>query len=136
MSAPHILLIEDDPTETFLAVRTLKKIDPAIQVTALHDGAEFTDYLSSQSTSHVTLALMDLHMPRMSGLAFMKGIRTRDQELSFPIVVFSSSEDPEEVSNAYELGVSGFVTKPNKPSDYREALRNIVNFWVSTNRLT
>jgi len=54
--------------------------------------------------------------------------------LRFPIVMFSSSEDQEEIDKAYELGASAFVNKPTAPKAYRGAMEHIVNFWLTINR--
>ena len=135
MSAHHLLLIEDDAAEGHLAVRSLKKISADIQVTHLSNGIEFLDYVSDDTNHPVDLALMDLHMPGMGGLEFMQKLRSQGTRLRFPVVVFSSSENPEEVRQAYELGVSAFVTKPVDTVRYRQSLRNIVAFWLRTNRL-
>ncbi|MCP9235946.1 response regulator [Lewinella sp. JB7] len=135
MSTHRILLIEDDATEATLARRTLNKIDPTIEVIRLQDGAHFLEYYADhQPNEDVSLAIMDLHMPRLSGLQVLESLQEGGSRPAFPIVMFSSSEDSREVSRAYELGGSAFVTKPTSGSRYREVLENIVNFWLSTNR--
>ncbi|PPK88923.1 response regulator receiver domain-containing protein [Neolewinella xylanilytica] len=136
MSAPHILLIEDDPMEADLAIRTLKKFLPELLVTHLENGVALSDYLANEPDEHIRLAIMDLHMPGMGGLDFLESIRVRTSPLGFPVVIFSSSEDRDEITRAYVLGASGFVTKPVVFSDYRTAIEHMLNFWLLTNRLT
>ena len=135
MSAHHLLLIEDDATEGHLAVRSLKKISPDIRVTQLHNGIDFFTYLNDDGNAPVDLALMDLHMPGMGGIEFLEKVRSHGKRLGFPVVVFSSSENPDEIRKAYELGASAFVTKPVDLDRYRQSLRDIVAFWLRTNRL-
>lgn len=136
MSTHHILLIEDDPSEAHLAQVTLKRIDPDLEVTRLQDGAAFLEYYAKNRPNlGISLAIMDLHMPSLGGIAVLEKLQEAATRPDFPIVMFTSSEDSKEVARAYELGGSAFVTKPNGAQAYRKALRNIVDFWVSTNRL-
>ena len=136
MSTHRILLIEDDATEARLAQRTLNKIDASLEVIHLNDGANFLEYYcDSEPLETISLAIMDLHMPMLSGLDVLQRLQEIDSQPPFPIVLFSSSEDPREIRRAYDLGGSAFVTKPDTLAEYREALQNIINFWVSTNRL-
>ena len=135
MSTHRILLIEDDPGEARLAQRTLHKIDPELEVTRLQDGAEFLDYYHGHPTpGDFDLAIMDLHMPRTSGLEVLRALQQEDGRTPFPIVIFSSSENQQEIAQAYDYGTCAFVIKPNSAADYRRALSNIIRFWVDTNR--
>ncbi len=136
MSTHRILLIENDATEARLARHTLLKIDASLEVIHLHDGADFLEYYcDSHPLEAISLAIMDLHMPQLSGLEVLEKLQREEDHPPFPIILFSSSQDPREIRRAYDLGGSAFVTKPDSLSDYREAVRNIINFWISTNRL-
>ena len=136
MSAHHLLLIEDDPAEAKLAIRTLQKIAADVQITHLSSGVEFLDYLQDDLPGSIDLALMDLHMPGMGGIDFLEKVRLQNLRLPFPLVVFSSSQSSEEIRKAYELGISAFVTKPVEPAHYRQSLKDIIAFWLRTNRLS
>ncbi len=133
---PHrVLLIEDDPLEAALAKRTLRQIDKNIDVVFLRDGAHFLQfYQKNHPVKGISLAIMDLHMPRVDGFAVLKKLQDSGQRAPFPIVMFSSSEDQEEIDQAYSLGASAFVRKPTVPKAYRAAMEHIVNFWLTTNR--
>lgn len=133
---PHrVLLIEDDPLEAALAKRTLRQIDKNIDVVFLRDGAHFLQfYQKNHPVKGISLAIMDLHMPRVDGFAVLKKLQDAGQRAPFPIVMFSSSEDQEEIDRAYSLGASAFVRKPTVPKAYRAAMEHIVNFWLTTNR--
>ena len=121
--------------EAALALRTLRQINPKIEVTRLQDGAHFLEYYRSNAPlSGAGLAIMDLHMPRIDGLGVLKSLQDQGDRPPFPIVMFSSSEDSDDVAKAYELGGSAFVNKPVSPSKYRAAMEHIINFWLLTNR--
>ncbi|SEQ97420.1 response regulator [Neolewinella agarilytica] len=133
---PHrVLLIEDDPLEAALAKRTLRQIDKSIDVVFLRDGAHFLQfYQKNHPVKGISLAIMDLHMPRVDGFGVLQKLQDAGQRAPFPIVMFSSSEDQEEIDQAYSLGASAFVRKPTAPKAYRAAMEHIVNFWLTTNR--
>jgi CheY-like chemotaxis protein len=136
MHTHRILLIEDDLGEAILAQRTLTKIDPSIEVIRLKNGEDFLSYYKKDEDRHrISLAIMDLHMPSLDGLQVLRKLHEQKDRPPFPIVLFTSSEDKREVREAYALGTSAFVTKPVTTEGYREALENIVNFWLVTNRL-
>lgn len=135
MNMAHIILVEDDDTQAVLTQHSLAKLDPDIEVTRFHDGNEFLNFIRRRPLPDVQLALLDLHMPGAGGIEVLRELHDSDIRPPFPIVVFSSSQDPDEVSQVYELGGTAFVTKPLGSADYHQALHNIVNFWISTNRL-
>ena len=135
MSTHRILLIEDDATEAQLAQRTLHKIDPKLEIVRLTDGEHFLNYYHGHPTPEdFDLAIMDLHMPRATGLEVLKTLHDEPKRTPFPIIMFSSSENHNEIEQAYDYGTCAFVTKPSSAAAYRQALSNIVRFWVNTNR--
>lgn len=136
MPTHRILLIEDDALEAALALRTLRQIDPTLEVTRLGDGAHFLEFCrdATNDLRRYSVAIMDLNMPRVDGHGVLQSFRERGDRPPFPIVLFSSSEDKEDVDRAYELGGAAFVNKPVSPAKYRAAMEHIISFWVRTNR--
>lgn len=135
MTPSRVLLIEDDPLEATLAKRTLRQIDKNIDVVLLRDGAHFLQfYKKNRPVRGISLAIMDLHMPRIDGYGVLKALKDAGERPPFPIVLFSSSEEQEEIDRAYALGATAFVSKPTIPKAYRAAMEHIVNFWLTTNR--
>lgn len=133
---PHrVLLIEDDPLEAALARRTLRQIDKTIEVTVLRDGAHFLQfYKKNHPVRGIGLAIMDLHMPRIDGFGVLKRFKDAGIRAPFPMVMFSSSDDQDDIERAYDLGATAFVNKPTVPKAYRAAMEHIVNFWLTTNK--
>jgi CheY-like chemotaxis protein len=135
MTPYRVLLIEDDPLEAALARRTLRQIDKSIEVILLRDGAHFLQfYQKHRPVRGISLAIMDLHMPRIDGFGVLKTLRDAGERPSFPLVMFSSSEDQDEIDKAYSMGATAFVKKPTVPKAYRAAMEHIVNFWLMTNK--
>ncbi len=135
MTSHRVLLIEDDPLEAALAKRTLRQIDKTIDIVVLRDGAHFLEfYKKNRPVRGISLAIMDLHMPRVDGFGVLKVLQDNNERTPFPIVMFSSSEDQEEIDNAYSMGAAAFVNRPTQPRAYRAAMEHIVNFWLTINR--
>ncbi|MEL7161706.1 MAG: response regulator [Bacteroidota bacterium] len=135
MTPYRVLLIEDDRLEAALAKRTLRQIDSSIEVLLLRDGAHFLQYYKkNRPVRGVSLAIMDLHMPRIDGFGVLTALQQAGERAPFPIVMFSSSEEQEEIDRAYSLGASAYVNKPTVPKAYRKAMEGIVDFWLKTNR--
>jgi CheY-like chemotaxis protein len=135
MKSHRILLIEDDALEAALATRTLRQIDKSIEVIRLRDGAQFLDfYEKNRPVSGISLAIMDLHMPRIDGFGVLKSLSSNGDRAPFPIIMFSSSADQEEIDLAYSLGTTAYVHKPTRPAKYRAAMEHIINFWLKTYR--
>ena len=135
MYTQRILLIEDDPSEAKLAKYHLQKIAPEVSITHFTDGGSFLESCLSDPPQHVTLAIMDLHMHGMGGIETLEQLQEEGKRLPFPILILSSSINPDEVRRAYELGASAFVTKPADAEGYRRVLGHIIDFWLSTNRI-
>lgn len=133
---PHrVLLIEDDPLEAALARRTIRQIDKSIEVILLRDGAHFLQfYKKNRPVRGISLAIMDLHMPRIDGFGVLKKFKDAGERAPFPMVMFSSSEDKDDIEKAYSMGATAFVNKPTVPKAYRAAMEHIVNFWLMTNK--
>ena len=136
MTPYRVLLIEDDPLEAALARRTLRQIDKSIEVILLRDGAHFLQFYKKNRAKlrGISLAIMDLHMPRIDGFGVLQKLNDAGQKAPFPLVMFSSSEDQEEIDRAYAMGATAFVKKPTVPKAYRAAMEHIVNFWLMTNK--
>ena len=131
----HLLLIKDDPTEAELAKLYLQRLAPDLAVTHLTDGRAFLEYCLGDPPPGVSLAILDLQLHAMGGLATLEALREKKQRLPYPILILSPSTDPGQISRAYELGASGFVTKSVGSEEYRKVLKHILDFWISTNRV-
>ena len=135
MTSHRVLLIEDDPLEATLARRTLLQIDKNIDVVRLRDGAHFLEfYKKNHPVKGISLAIMGLHMRSIDAVGVLQALQDSGVRAPCPFVMFSSSEDQEQIERAYQLGASAFVNKPTAPKAYREAMEHIVNFWLTINR--
>src|SRR5437773_1095550 len=125
MSAkPVILHVEDDANDVVLVGLALKKAGAAASVQVVNDGEEAIEYLSGagaygdrQAHPLPSLVLLDVKLPRRSGLEVLLWLRARDDLRRLPVVMLTSSNQPVDVNRAYELGVNSYLVKPSALED-------------------
>ena len=126
-----ILLVDDDPLDRLLANRTFSEMDLGCEIVDLADGQELLTYFEQEDMSGVSLVLLDLKMPRMSGLEVLRRLNDESPRMlrRVPFIVMSGSTIPTDVMSSYELGARAFLTKPINHADFKEAIRGIGLFW-------
>jgi CheY-like chemotaxis protein len=137
-----VVIAEDDPDDRLLIKDALKEANPSVEVYFVVDGAEMLDYLyhrgkyeRNENLPHPELVLLDLNMPRVSGMEVLREIK-QDQALrSIPVVVLTTSRSPEDVALSYELGGNGFITKPDSFTKLVEIMDNLDRYWFNTVKL-
>jgi len=141
MSAGTILLAEDDPNDVILFQRALERASlNAGSLTVVRDGEEAISYLSGQGSFAdrgryplPTLLLLDLKMPRKSGLEVLSWLR-KQPLLRYLIVVFlTSSNSSEDIRLAYEAGVNSYLVKPVEFTEMVDMVRNLHRYWLEFN---
>jgi CheY-like chemotaxis protein len=135
-------LIEDNTHDAELTVAILKGNDVDLIVDVANDGAEALDYIyrrgnyANRSAGEPQLVLLDLKMPRVTGLQVLQQIKSDKRFGPMPVVIFTSSREPQDVHNCYQSGANGYVVKPVDAKQFRMALQNLAAYWLSTNEPT
>jgi two-component system cell cycle response regulator DivK len=114
----HILLVEDNPSNRELFVEILQ-LNPEYQVHVAESGMKALEMLE---TFHPDLILMDIHMPRMDGLAVTRTIKSIPQLSSIPIVALSALAMKSDIKSALEAGCIGYITKPVRIRSFLEKI--------------
>jgi two-component system response regulator len=138
-----ILLIEDNPDDELLTRRTLKKSNVCNRVVVARDGAEALDYLFFGTGTHEgrdlgampQVILLDLDLPKIDGLEVLKRIRSDERTRRLPTVIFTSSEDQEDLVDGYGLGANSYVRKPLDLAQFRAAVQQLELYWVVLNEV-
>ncbi len=140
MSVARVLLAEDDPDHAFFTVRAFEDAHgDDVTVTTVHDGAEALDYLhrrgAHQNALRPHLIVLDLKMPKVSGLEVLADIKADEGLRTIPTVVLSSSDRPQDVADSYELSANSYVTKAASLSGVREGVRDMARYWLEVSTL-
>ncbi len=128
-----ILLIEDDQIEVMKFNRILSKIDSKHRVIEANNGEEALNILSNKDDLP-NIILLDLNMPKINGIEFLK-ILKKDEVLKYlPTVVLTTSNNQKDMLECYKIGIAGYMVKPLKYEDYQSKLIKVLSYW-SANEL-
>ena len=135
----RILLVDDSPRDTELALDALAHNHLANEVVALRDGAEALDYLyrrgqfADRGNGQPAVILLDLKMPKVDGIEVLRQIKSDPQLKTIPVVVLTSSREEQDLVNSYELGVNAYIVKPVQFQEFVEAVKLVGAFWAVVN---
>jgi len=135
----EILLVEDNSDEAGMTMETLRDGRVRNKVHWVEDGEEALAFLARQGryadAPHPDLILLDLHLPRMSGLEVLSAVKQHPQWKRIPVVIMTSSENEADVKTAYDQHANCYVTKPIDIDKFMDAVRSIEDFWLTIVRL-
>ncbi len=131
-----ILLIEDSKDDAELTLHALRKSKVANDVHVLRDGAEAIEFLlgESASESRPRVILLDLKLPKVSGLEVLRRIKADPRTNRIPVVVLSSSREDRDIGEAYKLGVNSYIVKPVDFESFSQAVGNWGSIGCSSTR--
>jgi two-component system, response regulator len=132
-----VLLVEDNLDDATLIVQTLKNLNPGVSVNVARDGAEALDCLFGTGIYKTPytpqLILLDMGLPKVSGLEVLRVIRSYARTRTIPVVMFSGSPEETKIAEGYELGVNSYVVKPQDIEQFRQVVRQIGTYWIKVN---
>lgn len=134
-----ILLVEDDPRDVELTLTALEEHHLANKVAVVHDGEQVLDYLyrrgefKTRAAGNPILVLLDLKMPKISGLEVLTIIKADECLKVIPIVMLSSSRETPDLVECYKQGVNAYVVKPVDFGDFVKAVKQLGVFWAAIN---
>ena len=136
-----ILLVEDNPADSELAIRALRRGRISNQIQLLEDGAEALDfifcrekYAHRQITDHPKMILLDLKLPKVSGLEVLQQLKSDPRTQMIPVVVLTSSAQDSDVIESYKLGVNSYIVKPVDFEQFNKAVEQLGVYWVLINQ--
>lgn len=137
----EILLVEDNPRDVEMTLRALKKQNLANQVRVVKDGAEALEFLfaegahAKRDVNHVPkVVLLDLKLPKVSGLEVLKKIKGDERTRTIPVVVLTSSQEEKDMVESYRLGVNSYIVKPVDFDKFVESVGEIGLYWLLVNK--
>ncbi|MHC4444918.1 MAG: response regulator [Planctomycetota bacterium] len=142
MNSKTILLIEDNPDDVTLILRTLNKSHINYHVVTVGDGVEALDYLfgTGKYTDRVdaelpALIMLDLGLPRISGLEVLKRMRADDRTRHLPVIVLTVSGKEQDLLDSQGLGADGYIRKPLELSLFVGAVQELGLYWLLTDEV-
>jgi CheY-like chemotaxis protein len=135
----HVLLVEDDPNDIELILTALKESKLVNEIGVARDGVEALDYLyrrgqfADKPKGNPVVILLDLKMPRMGGLEFLRRLKEDVHMRLIPIVILTSSREDHDLQECYGLGINAYVVKPVNFVEFIQAVKNTGIFWALLN---
>lgn len=140
VAASPILLVEDSRDDVLLMQRAFRLAKIANPLAVVGDGQAAVDYLAGEAACAdrdrhplPLVVLLDLKLPRKSGLEVLEWLKAQPGLRRLPVVVFTSSQEHPDVTRAYDLGANSYLVKPVHFQDLQEMVRALHFYWVILN---
>ncbi len=129
-SSKPILLVEDDIVDAMTVKRALKEINITNKLHIVNNGEEALDFLKDPENQTPGIILLDLNMPRMNGIDFLKIAKQDDTIKRIPVIVLTTSKEDQDKVDSFNLGVSGYMIKPVDYKKFVEVVKTIDLYWT------
>lgn len=140
LSSKTILLVEDNPSDVALTRRALEKARIANLLVVAEDGQEALDYLlgsgphaGRDTSNQPALTLLDLKLPKISGLDVLRRLRSEAVTRRLPVVILTSSDEEQDLARSYDLGVNSYIRKPVDFRQFAQAVEQLGLYWLLLN---
>jgi two-component system response regulator len=137
-----ILIVEDNPDDEEFTLRALHRAKVTNEIVVTRDGAEAVDYLYGNGVYAgrdpkrlPAVVLLDLKLPKMSGLDVLRRMRSEPETRFTPVVILTSSSEEEDMLRSYEFGANSYVRKPVEFADFANAVARLGVYWMLLNEL-
>jgi len=139
LESKKILVVEDNPIDAELTKLAVQKSNATYELIFDEDGVEALEYFFGEDGKSgctnedlPVVVLLDLKLPRVSGLEVLGRLRANEKTRLVPIVVLTSSNEEKDITASYDLGANSFIRKPSEFSEFTEAIRQLM-YWLTLN---
>ena len=136
-AAYAILLVEDNPADVKITQRALRESAAPVELIVVRDGQEAIEYLLRQGTNAdnaewriPNLILLDLNLPRLTGIQVLERIRATPALRATPVVVLTTSRRHEDIEQVYAAGANTYIEKPQDFNRFVQVLQTIQRYWL------
>ena len=136
----EILLVEDNPDDVELTLRSLRTHRLRNPIEVVRDGEEALDFLFCRGAyskrsfeDPPRLVLLDLKLPKVDGLEVLRQVKDNARTKAIPVVILTSSKEERDMVNGYQLGVNSYIQKPVDFDQFRETVRQLGLYWLLVN---
>ncbi len=134
-----ILLVEDNPADVFMFKRCVKQSSLPTAVEVLDNGKKAQEkldrYKDTPSDELPDIVFLDLNLPGRSGYEILGDLKGNDMLRHIPVIILTTSSNPQDVRRTYGHFANSFMTKPVDPSEYEKAINNVLTYWFATTSL-
>ena len=137
----EVLLVEDNPHDAEMTIRSLKKVNLANRLIHLKDGKEALDFIFAkgafsdrQIENKPKVILLDIKMPKIDGIEVLRQIKANEITKTIPVVIMTSSKQEQDIITSYNLGVNSYVVKPVDFESFAKAVSELGLYWLITNQ--
>ncbi|OHC62657.1 MAG: two-component system response regulator [Rhodocyclales bacterium GWA2_65_20] len=141
-SIVEILMVEDTEADAELAIRALRKRGLANHLVWVKDGAEALDFIFAQGgyaernvENGPKVVLLDLRLPKISGIEVLRRIKNDERTRMIPVVVVTSSKEEIDLEECYKLGVNSYISKPVEFDEFTKVVGEMGLYWLLVNKL-
>lgn len=135
----EVLMIEDNPDDVLLTEEVLSETKVHINLSVVENGVQAMAFLRREgryaSAPRPDLILLDINLPKIDGFDVLREIKGDDTLRRIPVIILTSSEDEEDILNAYDLYSNCFITKPVDLDQFARVVHMISDFWLTIVRL-
>ena len=124
-----ILLVEDDWVDAMTVRRALKEISVTNPLNVVYNGEQAITFLQENQNEKPFIILLDLNMPRLNGIEFLKELKQNDEFKRIPVIVLTTSTEEQDKVDSYDFGASGYIRKPLDYKKFVETLRTVLAYW-------
>src|ERR1700722_19205623 len=131
-----ILLVEDNSDDEQLTLRAMRQSEVPNIIRVARDGAEAIELLFGPTSCRrqPDLVLLDLKLPKISGLEVLQRIRSDPSTRTLPVVVLTSSDEERDIVESYSLGANSYIRKPVDFDEFIDAVKQLGLYWLLINR--
>ncbi|MFK7946008.1 MAG: response regulator [Saprospiraceae bacterium] len=131
----QIVVIEDSPSDALFTKIALEEVDPTLEIAWLQDGEEAINFLfpnggqpeMGNEYNNIKIILLDLNLPRYTGLEVLKKLKSHTETSPIPVVIFSSSEMKSGIEECIEAGAEQYIVKSIDFDKYTNAIKKVVS---------
>jgi CheY-like chemotaxis protein len=127
-----ILLVEDDVVDIMSVKRALRDLNIQNPFFHKNNGEDALEFLRNADSPRPAIILLDLNMPRMNGIEFLKHIKQDEKLRRIPVIILTTSAAEPEKVQSFDLGVSGYMIKPVDYMDFLNVMRTISSYWMTS----
>ena len=125
-----ILIIDDDLVDAMTIKRAFKDINVTNRIDLVGNGEEALEFLRNPDNERPSLIFLDLNMPKMSGIEFLRILRQDDQLNMIPVIILTTSKDEHDKVDSFKLGIAGYIVKPVDYMQFVEVIKTIKDYWT------